>query len=255
MGRWTWANRTRLRLGSSSAPHGEGAWQSVTPQGNIDCAEDPAGWLHLHRLAQRPPTPARTCVSEGQTGSEMGFGKQEADEGQSLGQAPKAYRGARGAGAPMKIRSVKANNRRKVFEVMAGKKRLSFPFARLEVQPTAEDPIAEVCVDQELGAEGFTYLLQSGREGTVHIEDVLEQNQDPDYLRDLLLYQLTLEAQKAVAGTPLARREIIRRLGTSPSQLYRLLDQTNYRKSVDQMLRLLKVLDCDVQLVVRAKSA
>jgi len=155
----------------------------------------------------------------------------------------------------VKIRSVKANNRRKAFEVTAGRRRLSFPFARLEVQPTADDPIAKVFVDQELGAEGFTYLLQSGREGTVHIEDVLENNQDPDYLRDLLLYQLTLEAQKAIAATPLARREIIRRLGTSPSQLYRLLDQTNYRKSVDQLLRLLKVLDCDVQLVVRAKSA
>jgi hypothetical protein len=155
----------------------------------------------------------------------------------------------------VKIRSVKANNRRKVFEVTAGRRRLSFPFARLEEQPTADDPIAKVFVDQELGGEGFTYLLQSGREGTVHLEEVLEHNQDPDYLRDLLLYQLTLEAQKAIAATPLARREIIRRLGTSPSQLYRLLDQTNYRKSVDQLLRLLKVLDCDVQLVVRAKSA
>lgn len=155
----------------------------------------------------------------------------------------------------MKIRSVKANNRRKAFEVTAGKRRLLFPFARLEVRPTADDPIAKVFVDQELGAEGFTYFLQSGREGTVHIEDILEDNQDPDYLRDLLLYQLTLEAQKAIAATPLARREIIRRLGTSPSQLYRLLDQTNYRKSVDQLLRLLRVLDCDVELVVRAKSA
>ena len=135
----------------------------------------------------------------------------------------------------MKIRSVKASNRRKAFEVTAGRRRLSFPFARLEVQPTADDPIAKVFVDQELGA--------------------VEHNQDPDYLRDLLLYQLTLEAEKAMAATPLAKREIIRRLGTSPSQLYRLLDQTNYRKSVDQLLRLLKVLDCDVQLVVRAKSA
>ncbi len=89
----------------------------------------------------------------------------------------------------------------------------------------------------------------------MHVEDVLEYNQDPDYLRDLLLYKPTLEAQKAVAATRLARRGIIRRLGTSPAQLYRLLDQTNYRKSVDQLLRLLQVLDCDVQLVVRAKSA
>jgi len=123
------------------------------------------------------------------------------------------------------------------------------------VQPSADDPIAKVFVDQELGREGFTYILQSGREGTVHIEDVLEYNQDPDYLRDLLLYRLTLEAQKRIAVTPLARREIIRRLGTSPTQLYRLLDQTNYRKSVDQMLRLLQVLDCDVELRVKAKSA
>ena len=53
----------------------------------------------------------------------------------------------------------------------------------------------------------------------------------------------------------LSRREIIRRLGTSPAQLYRLLDQTNYRKSVDQMLSLLAALDCDVDLVVRAKTA
>ncbi len=155
----------------------------------------------------------------------------------------------------MRIRTVKANNRRKAFEVWVNRKRLVFPFAKLEVQPSADDPIAKVFVDQELGGEGFTYILQSGREGTVHIEDVLEYNQDPDYLRDLLLYRLTLEAQKRVAATSLARREIIRRLGTSPTQLYRLLDQTNYRKSVDQMLRLLQVLDCDVELVVRAKSA
>ncbi|HBH03877.1 MAG: hypothetical protein A2W08_02700 [Candidatus Rokubacteria bacterium RBG_16_73_20] len=121
--------------------------------------------------------------------------------------------------------------------------------------PIPDDPIANVYVDRELGAEGFTYTLASGREGTVHIEEVLEYNQDPDHLRDLLLYRLTLEAQKRIDATPLARREIIRRLATSPTQLYRLLDQTNYRKSIDQMLRLLQVLDCKVDLVVRAKSA
>jgi hypothetical protein len=155
----------------------------------------------------------------------------------------------------MKIRSVKANNRRKAFEITAAKKRLVFPFTRLEVPPTADDPIASVHIDRELGGEGFTYELESGRQGTVHVEHVLEYNQDPDHLRDLLLYRLTLEAQKRVARTRLAKREIIRRLGTSPTQLYRLLDQTNYRKSVDQMLRLFQVLDRDVQLVVRAKSA
>ena len=156
----------------------------------------------------------------------------------------------------MKIRSVKPNNRRKLFEeTTSSGNRLVFPFARLEAQPAAEDSLVKVFVDKEIGSEGFMYVLQSGREGTVHIEDVLEYNQDPDYLRDVLLYQLTLEAQKRMAATSLAKREIIRRLRTSPPQLYRLFDQANYRKSIDQMLRLLQILDCDVQLVVRAKSA
>ncbi len=91
--------------------------------------------------------------------------------------------------------------------------------------------------------------------GNHQVEQVLEYNQDPGYLRNLLLYRLTLEAQKRVEGSPLSKREIIRRLGTSATQFYRLLDQTNYRKSVDQVLNLLQVLDCDVDLVVRAKSA
>src|SRR5262245_13752351 len=107
----------------------------------------------------------------------------------------------------MKIRSVKANNSRKALEVTAGNSSHSLPVATLALEPTLDDAIARVFVDKELGAEGFTYVLRSGREGTVHIEDVLEDNQDPDHLRALLLYTLTLEAQKAIAATPLSRRE------------------------------------------------
>lgn len=155
----------------------------------------------------------------------------------------------------MKIRSVTYNNRRKVFEVKTSTKELSFPYAKTKPQPTTQDPLKRVFVDEELGREGFTYELESGRTGTVHAEQVLEYNQDPSHLRNLLLYRLTLEAQKRVAASPLSKREIIRRLGTSATQFYRLLDQTNYRKSVDQLLALLQVLDCDVELVVRARTA
>lgn len=59
-------------------------------------------------------------------------------------------------------------------------------------------------------------------------------------------------ARRRVQASPLSKREIIRRLGTSATQFYRLLDQANYRKSIDQLLPLLHVLDCDVDLVVRA---
>ena len=155
----------------------------------------------------------------------------------------------------MKIRSVKANKRKQAFEVRIASKKVPFPYSKSQPAPTSEDPIARVFVDEEIAREGFTYELSSGRTGTVHVEQVLEYNQDPGYFRDLLLYRLTLEAQRRVAASSLSKREIIRRLGTSAAQFYRLLDQTNYRKSIDQMLLLLRVLDCDVDLVVREKSA
>jgi hypothetical protein len=155
----------------------------------------------------------------------------------------------------MKIRSVRHNNRRKMFEVRTSTKTLVFPFSKADPVPTMADPVTEIFADEEAAREAFTYVLRSGRTGTVHIEQVLKYNQDPAYLRDLLLYRLTLEAQKRVADSPLSKREIVRRLGTSAAQLYRLLDQTNYRKSVDQLLALLQVLNCDVDLVVRTKTA
>lgn len=154
----------------------------------------------------------------------------------------------------MKIRSVKHNNRKRAFAVRTATKGFVFPYSKAELRPATNDPVTRVFVDPELGREAFTYVLNSGKSGTVHIEQVLEYNQDPTYLRDLLLYKLTLEAQKRIKKSPLSKREIIRRLGTSAAQLYRLLDQTNYRKSVDQLLSLLQVLDCNVDLVVRAKK-
>jgi hypothetical protein len=153
----------------------------------------------------------------------------------------------------MKIQTVTRNNRKKAFEVKTSNKTLQLPYSKVDPPPSATDPITRVFVDRELGREGFTYVLKSGKEGTVHSEQVLEYNQDPNYLRDGLLYKLTIEAQKRVKASPLSKREMIRRLGTSATQFYRLLDQKNYSKSVDQLLTLLHVLDCDVDLLVRAK--
>ncbi|MEQ1909730.1 MAG: helix-turn-helix transcriptional regulator [Vicinamibacterales bacterium] len=155
----------------------------------------------------------------------------------------------------MKIRSVTHNNRNKTFALRTSAKALVFPYSQTDPVPTAQNPVRNIFVDDEAGREAFTYVLDSGASGTVHIEHVLEYNRDPRYLRDLLLYRLTIEAQKRASASPLSKREIIRRLGTSAAQLYRLLDQTNYRKSIDQLLALLQVLNCEVDLVVRTKRA
>ena len=155
----------------------------------------------------------------------------------------------------MKIRAVSANNHRRAFETRTAGGTLHFPYARAVPPPSADDRVERVFPDPELGREAFTYVLQSGVEGTVHIEQVLVYNQDPGHLRDLLLYNLTIEARKRVAASTLSKREIIRRLGTSAAQLYRLLDPTNYRKSIDSLLSLLQAVDCEVEVLVRAKSA
>lgn len=154
----------------------------------------------------------------------------------------------------MKIIAVTANNRTKAFEVKTRKQTFPLPYVRVKPAPSRENRVREVWVDREIGNEGFTYVLESGAEGTVHVDQVLEYNEDPTYLRDQLLYRLTIEAQDRVAASKLSKREIIRRLGTSASQFYRVLDETNYTKSVGQLLALLHILGCEVDFTVRRRK-
>jgi len=155
----------------------------------------------------------------------------------------------------MKILEVAADHPKRAFVVTIARGDLELPFAKLDPPLSKTDRVRTVYVDEELGREGFTYELADGREGTVHVDQVLDFNRDPAYLADLLLYQLTLEAEKRWKSSGLGIRQLARRLETSPSQIYRLLDTTNYRKSVRQMLGLLAALDCEVDLVVRDREA
>jgi len=133
----------------------------------------------------------------------------------------------------VKVTSVTANNRKRAFEVKTRRGQWLFPYSKAEPEPTTSDPLVELYIDPELGREGFTYLLASGAEGSVLVDHVLDYNEEPGYMRDLLLHNLTVEALERIGASPLSKREIIRRLGTSPAQFYRLTDPTNYRKSVD----------------------
>jgi predicted XRE-type DNA-binding protein len=154
----------------------------------------------------------------------------------------------------MKIRKITFNNHKKSFAVSTSDKTFPFPYAQLELQPTPADRITGIRIEKELANEAFTYVLESGKEGTIHIDQVLEYNRDPAYMKDLLLYRLTLEVENRIKTSSLSKREIIRRLGTSASQFYRLLDPTNYRKSFGQLFSLLQILGYEVDLVVREKT-
>ena len=80
----------------------------------------------------------------------------------------------------MKIRSVRHNNRKKVFEVGTSTGTLVFPFSKASPIPTTEDAITQLSVDPEAGREAFTYVLRSGRTGTVHVDQVLESRPESD---------------------------------------------------------------------------
>jgi len=156
----------------------------------------------------------------------------------------------------MKIRRVTANNRKAQLELIVYSGEVfPFPYAKLQPRPTSKDKIKSVYVDKELGNEAATYELESGQEGTVHIEHALEYNEDPAYLSELLVHRLTVEARRHLKASDLSRREVARRLRTSVPQLYRILDTANKRKSIKQLVSLLHVLDCDVEVVVKEKPA
>jgi len=153
----------------------------------------------------------------------------------------------------MKILGVVANNRKHAFEVRTRRQTLVFPYANADPAPSPTDRVAEVLVDPELGREGFTYRLTSGAEGSVHLDAVLEYNEDPSYMAELTLYRLTQEARVRFEASGLSAREVSRWLSTSPTQLYRLLDPTNYAKSLRQLMSLLYVLGCEVDIKVKER--
>ena len=155
----------------------------------------------------------------------------------------------------MKVQKVSINNRRKEFSVATRAGAVfTFPYAEADPGPSSKNRIEKVFVDRELGNEAITYVLDSGDEGSLHIEQILEYNEDPNYMADLLTYKLTLEALNGIENSGLSRRQIARRLKTSVPQLYRLLDPANTSKSINQLVALLHVLNRKVDLVVNDVS-
>ncbi len=148
----------------------------------------------------------------------------------------------------MKIQKVEPDKRRRRFDVTTRRGVLPFPYGRCDPAPSPHDRLVEVFVDPDLGREAFTYRLESGAEGSVHVDSVLDVNADPDYLARLELYRLTLEAKERLGASGLSVRDAAARIGTSPPQLYRLLDPTNYSKSARQLLALLALGGASVQV-------
>ena len=148
----------------------------------------------------------------------MGFGKRMSDGRTSNSSRAANVKGAGRGGKIVKISSVATNGRRRAFEVKTSRQTYLFPFARAVPAPSASDPVVSVYSDPEMGYAGFTYQLLSGIEGSVHIDSVLEVNEDPKLMADLVMYRLSLEAQRRMEESGENVRDIARALRTSPTQ-------------------------------------
>jgi DNA-binding phage protein len=153
----------------------------------------------------------------------------------------------------MKIKRVLANSRKRAFIVQISNQVYEFPYAWLKIKPNKRDPLVSVGPESEIGNSGFTYYLKSGKTDTILLEQVLFLNRDPEVLRKNLLFELTCKAQEVLEGSGLSKRALARQLSIEPTQLYRLLDQTFYGKTIDQMVKVLNALGMDIS--VQAKKA
>lgn len=146
----------------------------------------------------------------------------------------------------MKVTSVKIDSRKRELLITAGRKEFRYPLAFV----SSGDVVVAAAGDEETGNEAITCVMASGQTLTIHLDEIRAQLGDADYLRQQMLYDMTLQAQKSVREKRVAKRALCRMLQTSPAQVYRLLDQTCYSKTVDQMLRLLQALGCEVKLEI-----
>jgi hypothetical protein len=91
--------------------------------------------------------------------------------------------------------------------------------------------------------------LKSGAGGVLHIDRVLDYDEDPAYVAEVLTHRLTVETLQRLETSGMSRRALAARLHTSTPQLYRPLDPTNAKKSLAQLTSLLHLLDCEVAAV------
>lgn len=156
----------------------------------------------------------------------------------------------------MKIRRATVNQKKSQIELVTYSGRTyPMPLSRLSPTPSPTNQLVSAQVDPELDREAVTFVLESGEEGVLHIDQALDYNRDPGYLAEMLTHKLTVEARHRVDASGLSRRELARRLKTSLPQLYRLLDPTNTSKSLAQLISLLRVVGYDVDFVVRPYDA
>lgn len=138
-----------------------------------------------------------------------------------------------------KFKLVRFNNKKKVFHLTyTSGLEIECPYSALSIDKN----IIDAGPDKEVGNHCFYFVLEDGEKDYITFDQPLYIIRHPDYVREEVLYNLTLELQKIIALKKIPKRELARRLNTSVTQVNRLLDQTNYKKDLSRLIEIATII-------------
>jgi len=139
-----------------------------------------------------------------------------------------------------KFKKVDFDNKKRVFhlEYSSGLK-VDCPYSALGIR----DRVVEAGPDPEVGRHSFYFRLNNGKKDYVPHDQPLHIVQNPEYVREMTLFEVTKQLNRFIRESKVSKRELARRLGTSLTQLARLLDTTNYKKELSRLIELAAMLN------------
>ncbi|MBI3556772.1 MAG: helix-turn-helix transcriptional regulator [Deltaproteobacteria bacterium] len=139
-----------------------------------------------------------------------------------------------------KFKKVVFDNKKRVFhlEYTSGLK-LDCPYFSLRIK----GKVVDAGPDSEAGGHSFYFTLENGKSDYVPFDQPLHIVQNPEYVKEQTLYQMTKRLQQFIKREGISKRELARRLNTSLSQLARLLDTTNYKKEMSRLVEIAAILN------------
>jgi len=139
-----------------------------------------------------------------------------------------------------KFKKAEFDNRKRVFhlEYTSGLK-IECPYSALGIH----GKVIESAPDTEAGHHSFYFILENNKKEFVPFDQPLYITQNPEYVKQHTLYEVTKQLNEFIERGKVSKRELARRLGTSLSQLARLLDSSNYKKELSRLIELAAILD------------
>ncbi|MBI3535811.1 MAG: hypothetical protein HY072_10055 [Deltaproteobacteria bacterium] len=134
-----------------------------------------------------------------------------------------------------KFKKAEFDNKKRVFhlEYTSGLK-LDCPYFAL----TIKGKVLQSGPDVETGGHSFYFISENRKKDYVPFDQPLHIAQNPAYVKEQTLYQMTKWINEFIKCESISKRELARRLNTSLSQLARLLDTTNYKKELSRLIEI-----------------